>query len=103
MKFGLPEEIIEKINAIFSKYPNVDKVIIYGSRAMGNYKNGSDIDLTMMGEKITDRDQTNISIELDDLPIPYMIDLSISSKLNHPNLTDHINRVGQVFFERLRY
>lgn len=100
MKFGLPADTIEKMNAVFSKYPHVEKVIIYGSRAKGNYKTGSDIDLTMLGEKITDRDRTDIFFELDDLSIPYTIDLSIFSNLNSPDLVDHVNRVGKVFFER---
>jgi len=60
MKFGLKEEIIKKINGVFEKYPAVDKVIIYGSRAKGNYKRGSDIDLTLFGDRISDRDSTNI-------------------------------------------
>ena len=100
MKFGLSTDTIEKINAIFAKYPSVEKVIIYGSRAKGNYKNGSDIDLTLIGEKITNQDRTNIFFDLDDLPIPYSFDLSIFSKLDHEDLKDHINRVGKVFFER---
>lgn len=98
MKFGLPDNTIEKINAVFAKYPHVEKVIIYGSRSKGNYKTGSDIDLTMIGEKLTSQDRSDIFHELDDLPIPYTIDLSIFATLNHADLIDHINRVGKIFF-----
>lgn len=98
MKFGLPDDTIKKINAVFVKYPHVEKVIIYGSRAKGNYKTGSDIDLTMIGEKLTVQDRSHIFHELDDLPIPYTIDLSIFAKLDHPDLIDHIHRVGKIFF-----
>lgn len=100
MKFGLPADTIEKINAVFAKYPSVEKVIIYGSRAKGNYKNGSDIDLTLIGDSITNEVRRDISSDLDDLPIPYSFDLSIFSKLDHEDLKDHINRVGKVFYER---
>jgi len=100
MKFGLPDDTIEKINAVFAKYPNVEKVIIYGSRAKENYKNGSDIDLTLVGDSITDDDRRDIYFDLDDLPIPYSFDLSIFSKLDHADLIEHINRVGKVFYQR---
>ena len=100
MKFGLPDNIVEKMHAVFAKHLHVEKVIIYGSRAKGNYKNGSDIDLTMLGDSITDRDRRDIFFELDDLPTPYMVDLSIFSKLNHADLEAHILRVGQIFYER---
>ncbi len=100
MKFGLPADTIEKINAVFAKYPSVEKVIIYGSRAKGNYKNGSDIDLTLIGDSITNDVSRDIFFDLDDLPIPYSFDLSVFSKLDHEDLKDHINRVGKVFFER---
>jgi uncharacterized protein len=102
MKFGLPDNVVEKMQLVFEKYPHVEKVIIYGSRAKGNYKNGSDIDLTIIGDLITDRDRRNIFFELDDLPIPYMVDLSIFSKLNHVDLEEHILRVGQIFYEQGR-
>lgn len=100
MKFGLPDDTIQKIQTVFAKYPSVEKVIIYGSRAKGNYKNGSDIDLTMMGEHITDQDCRDIFFALDDLPIPYSFDLSIFTTINHPDLKDHIARVGQIFYQR---
>ncbi len=100
MKFGLPDDTIEKINAVFIKYPSVEKVIIYGSRAKGNYKNGSDIDLTMIGDSITNDEYRNIFFDLDDLPIPYSFDLSIFSQLNHADLKDHIARIGKIFYQR---
>ena len=100
MKFGLPDDVIQKINAVFEKYPHVEKVIVYGSRAMGNYKNGSDIDLTLLGDQLTDTDCSRISGELYDLPIPYSFDLYIFSTLDHKNLEAHIHRVGQVFYQK---
>ena len=102
MKFGLSDNIVKKMHSVFERYPHVEKVIIYGSRAKGNHKNGSDIDLTMLGDSITDRDRRDIFFELDELSTPYMIDLSIFSKLNHADLESHILRVGQIFYERDR-
>jgi type I restriction enzyme S subunit len=98
--FGLRSSDIEKITEVFSKYPDVQKVILYGSRAKGNYKNGSDIDLTMVGDSLDLTIQFKIENDLDDLLLPYGIDLSIFSKISNTDLVDHINRVGKVFYTK---
>lgn len=103
MKFGLPQDTIEKMNTVFVKYPRVEKVIIYGSRAKGNYKNGSDIDLTLIGDSITNDDRRDIFFELDELSIPYTVDLSVFSKIDHADLKEHIERVGKIFYTKTRY
>ena len=100
MKYGLKEKTIEQIQAVFSKYPNVEKAVLYGSRAKGNYKNGSDIDLTLHGKDLTLKIQHKIATELDDLLLPYKIDLSIFDQITNPEFIDHIQRVGIVFYER---
>lgn len=100
MKFGLNEETILKINSVFKRYPEVEEVVIYGSRAKGNYREGSDIDITLKGKKLTSNIYSKIGIEIDDLNTPYMFDISIFDKLNSPDLVNHINRVGQVFYKK---
>jgi predicted nucleotidyltransferase len=52
MKYGLKDDVVKKIINVFSKYPQIEKAVLYGSRAKGNYKNGSDIDLTLFGENL---------------------------------------------------
>ncbi len=103
MKFGLKEEIIEQINGVFSKYRQIEKVIIYGSRAKGNYRNGSDIDLTLKGSDLNLSVICQISLELDDLLLPYTFDLSVYKQISNPDLISHIERVGIVFYELQRY
>jgi predicted nucleotidyltransferase len=97
--FGLPDKTINLINEIFAKYSDVEKVLIYGSRARGDYKNGSDIDLTMFGDISVDV-KFRISGLIYDLPIPYMCDVSIFDNIKNENLIEHIKRVGQVFYEK---
>ncbi len=97
--FGLPDETVTMINEIFRNCPGIKKAIIYGSRARGDYRNGSDIDLTLIGD-ISDRERLNISESIYDLPIPYMCDLSILKNIKNENLVEHIERVGQVFYEK---
>lgn len=103
MKFGLKEETINKINSVFQKYREVEEVIIYGSRAKGNYREGSDIDITLKGKELDDHIRSKIYFDIDDLNTPYLFDISIFDKLNSPDLEDHINRVGQVFYKKEKY
>ncbi len=98
MPFGLKHHIIDKINAVFIKYPQIDKVVLYGSRAKGNYNNGSDIDLAFHGEEIDLTLLNKIEDELDDLYLPYTFDISIFRHIKNENLLEHINRVGVVFY-----
>jgi predicted nucleotidyltransferase len=97
--FGLSEQTIDALNQVFTQYAGIEQVVVYGSRAKGNYRNGSDIDLTIVGD-IEYADLMKLENELDDLLLPYKIDLSIKSKINHPDLIDHIDRVGQTFYDR---
>jgi predicted nucleotidyltransferase len=99
-KFGLQELTINKINTIFSSFTEIEKVVIYGSRAKGNPKPGSDIDLTLFGEGLTTDILLTISRYLDDLLLPYTIDLSIYHHIKNDELLYHIKRVGKVFFKR---
>lgn len=99
MKYGLKEHTIEQINSVFSRNPEVEQVILYGSRAKGTYKNGSDIDLTLKGSNLNLAAINKISNEIDDLLLPYSFDISIFSQISNADLVDHINRVGVVFYE----
>ncbi len=100
MKFGLKPETIDKINSVFIKYPEVEQVTIYGSRAKGNYHEGSDIDITLFGENVTSKILSNINWDIDDLNTPYLFDISIFYKLNSPDLEEHIQRIGRVFYKK---
>lgn len=100
LRFGLKETTTDKICGVFAKHPQVEKAIIYGSRAKGNYKNSSDIDLTLHGQELTIDILYKITNEIDDLLLPYMLDLSIFHDLSDPDFIDHIRRVGQVFYEK---
>ena len=99
-RFGLTATTVERISGVLARHPQVEKAVIYGSRAKGNYRNGSDIDLTLFGTSLDWREQMVIVDELDELLLPYMIDLSIFDKLDHGELREHIERVGQEFYHR---
>ena len=100
MPYGLKKNIIEKINSVFVRHPQIEKVILYGSRAKGCFQNGSDIDLTVIGENIDLLLLHKIENELDELILPYTIDLSIFNHIDNENLIEHINRVGVEFYTK---
>ncbi|PCJ21213.1 MAG: hypothetical protein COB02_01105 [Candidatus Cloacimonadota bacterium] len=102
MKYGLKSIHISKINKVFSEYSQIQKVVLYGSRAKGNFKNGSDIDLTMYGENLELGLLFKIENKLDDLLLAYTIDLSIFNNIDNKSLIEHINRVGICFYTKKR-
>ena len=101
MKYGLPQSTTEKICAVLSRYPQVEKAILYGSRAKGNFKNGSDIDLTLRGNADLSLNVIyKILNDLDELLLPYTIDLSIFNNIGDPDVIEHIQRVGVTFYDK---
>jgi len=100
MKYGLTETTVENICAVFACFPEIEKAVLYGSRAKGNFKTGSDIDLTLCGEALTSDLRSTIASALDDLMLPYNIDISVFNELNHEKLREHIERLGVLFYER---
>jgi diaminopimelate decarboxylase len=97
--FGLPDKTVQMIHEVLRGCPGIEKAIIYGSRARGDYRNGSDIDLTLVGD-VSFKEKGRIARLIYDLPIPYMCDLSILKDIKNENLVEHIERVGQVFYQR---
>ena len=99
MKFGLRDDIVQNIQDVFSTFPEVDEVIIYGSRAKGNYKPGSDIDITLKGENLNLSTINAITLELEKLMLPYIFDISVFRQIANPDLIEHISRVGIVLYK----
>jgi predicted nucleotidyltransferase len=99
-RFGLPAKTVEQIGGVLARHPQVEKAVLYGSRAKGNYKNGSDIDLTLQGNGLDYHELLKIMGELDDLLLPYTIDLSLFNMIDHAGLREHIQRVGQELYCR---
>lgn len=97
-KFGLSASTIAQVNSVIAKYSLINKVVIYGSRAKGNFTKGSDVDLTLIGDNLDHRMVHNLELEIDDLLLPYTFDISIFTQIENKELIDHINRMGKTFF-----
>lgn len=93
-RFGLSLVVIQSLKSVFGKYARINKVILYGSRAKGTFKAGSDIDLTLMGESLNATDLLKIENEIDDLMLPYKVDLSLFSHIDNKELIKAIEDVG---------
>ena len=100
IKFGLSAKDCRLIENVFRNYESIRVVVIYGSRAMGQFQPGSDIDLTIIASDFTLSDLFRLKNDLDDLNLPYKFDLSNKDQIENPNLIDHINRVGQIFYQK---
>lgn len=94
-KFGLNDKIIEDIKSILKKYPEVEKAVIFGSRARGDYRKGSDIDITLFGDKLTNSINTKIFYDIDNLYLIYKIDLiNFNTLSNEDKLRQNILNEG---------
>ena len=99
MKFGLSESVIKELHDVFRRYSNIEKVLIFGSRAKGSYRTGSDIDLAIVGENIDYKQLLDIQCAIEDLELLYTIDLLNYQQKKGAPIGDHIDRGGQVFYE----
>lgn len=99
MRFGLSDTVIKELQDVFRRHANIQKVLIFGSRSKGNFRAGSDIDLAVIGKDIDYSQLLTLRCEIDDLDMLYTIDLLDYQKEIGTPIGDHINRVGQVFYE----
>jgi len=97
MNHGLSSNTIEKLIEIFKTIPCINEAIIFGSRAIGNNGAGSDIDITLKGD-ISFNNLLKIEMQIDEISLPYKIDIIIFNKIKSKELVNHINRVGQIIY-----
>ncbi|MCF2949114.1 nucleotidyltransferase domain-containing protein [Paraglaciecola aquimarina] len=100
MNYGLPQQTLDGILAVLAEYQCVEQAILYGSRAKGNYRPGSDIDVALKGALLNMPSLYEIMDKLEQLDLPYEIDLSLYSQIENTSLLEHIERVGQVIYQR---
>jgi predicted nucleotidyltransferase len=101
MNFGLPPKSMEITVDAFKQKKEIEQAAIFGSRARGNFKRGSDIDIVLYGADITQEVLNRVSIELNEnLPLPYFFDLVHYESLKHDELKEHIDMFGKVFYTK---
>ena len=98
--FGLSENTYQIICSILSNFTEIEKAIIYGSRAKGNYRIGSDIDLALIGTELTIDIVINLLNILDETDLPYNFDVSLYKSIDNMELKEHIDRAGIIFYQK---
>ena len=101
MTYGLKDKDVDAIKNVFAGFEQIEQAIMYGSRAKGNYKPASDIDITFKGKNLNTTIINKVAILLDDLLLPYTFDLSIYHHIENSDLLAHIDRVGKVVYGKL--
>lgn len=97
---GLPEHAWLKLQQVFENTPQVQTVTLFGSRAKGNHRTGSDIDLCVHAPGMAPHELWALDAEIDDLLLPWKVDLVLQHTTDHIELLDHIRQVGQPFYVR---
>ena len=99
MSFGISPKSMEMIINTLMERDVVEKGAIFGSRSIGNYKNGSDIDIVIYGPQITSEILNDVSVTLNEkLPLPYYFDIVHYETLKHDGLKEHIDTFSKVFY-----
>ena len=99
-RFGLTARTLTLLEGVFRQFAELERVVLYGSRAKGNYREGSDIDLALFGEQLTPSISNRIIADLEELPTLYSFDVALYTEISNPDLCHHIQRVGQVLYEQ---
>ena len=101
MKFGLPEKSMDMIIEALSRWSEIEKAAIFGSRATGNYKRGSDVDLVIYGSLVTFEIVSGLSCLLnEELPLPYFFDVLHYEAISSDRLRSNIDVQGKLIYFR---
>lgn len=98
--FGLAERHYHDIVRVFRRYPCIEQVLIFGSRAKCVDKPYSDIDLAVVAPNMDDREFSRLWNELDALELVFKLDVLHWDKLDQQKLKDSIMTHGQYFCPR---
>jgi predicted nucleotidyltransferase len=96
--FGLPSHAMAGLKSVFASHPSIRSVTLYGSRAKGSHRYNSDIDLMVTAPDMTWSEFNRVEQEIDDLLLPWKVDLALIHHIENQDLLDHVDRVGVVVF-----
>lgn len=98
--FGLPLYVMERLGAAFPGHDAIESVTLYGSRAKGTYRHNSDIDLMLNAPHMNWTEFNQLEREIDDLLLPWKVDMALRHQVENSDLLDHVDRVGVAVFDR---
>ena len=97
--FGLSDKIISDIKRVLTGFPKIDEALIYGSRAKGNYREDSDIDICLFGENIENTTEP-LSAKLAGIDCPYEFDLTIYDKIDCSKVKKYVDEWGKTIYKK---
>lgn len=97
---GLNEKECAVLQTLFAANARIAEVVLYGSRAKGNYKPFSDVDIVLIGDDLSRTDVNRLYAAIDDSSLPYKFDISLLTSLKNEELIAHIERVGITIYKR---
>ena len=100
MPYGLTDTQLAQIRQVLLETTHLERAVLFGSRAKGTHKPGSDIDLALMGDSFQFADRLWLDNELDDLDLPVFFDLVMYGQISGPAVREHIDRVGVTLYRR---
>ncbi|MCY7352781.1 MAG: nucleotidyltransferase domain-containing protein [Cytophagaceae bacterium] len=99
MPYGLTDQQLERIRATLAAIPAIRQAVLFGSRAKGTHKPGSDIDLALKGPRLELNDSLTLANRLEDLDLPYSFDLVVYHHIQDAPLIEHIDRIGKLLYQ----
>ncbi|MFN5116741.1 MAG: nucleotidyltransferase family protein [Cyanobacteriota bacterium] len=96
---GIPAESQQRLLRVLAAQPNLEAVWLFGSRAFGRHRSGSDIDLCLDGPGLSHRDRLRLMAALEELLLPWQVDLVLRQELP-ADLQAHLQRVGRCLWKR---
>lgn len=100
-QLGLTQIELDEMTAIFSHYPEVKSVVLFGSRAIGTFKEASDVDIAVKGTGVDSTCAANMKFELEEeTDIPYFFDVISYNEIDNEHLKQHIDTLGKVIYEK---
>lgn len=98
---GLLDRDMKCILEAIGEFEEIESVILFGSRAMGNYKKGSDVDIAVTGRDVKRETISKLSESLNEVyPLPFFFDVINYGEISNDNLKEHIDTYGIKIYER---
>ena len=98
--YGMTDDELELLCSLFARQREIERVILYGSRARGTHKPFSDVDITLLGVGLTRSHLSRLMGDIDESSLPYFFDISLFAKLTNPDLIEQIEQTGVVLYQR---
>lgn len=98
--YGMTDDELELLCSLFARQREIERVILYGSRARGTHKPFSDVDITLLGVGLTRSHLSRLMADIDESSLPYFFDISLFAKLTNPDLIEQIEQTGVVLYQR---